>query len=73
MREKIKTFIAKIKLRIKHNKCYSEMEGKTIAVFGMCSGKRHLLYIGENESITIPAKLCSVCPYFREVKEGEQE
>ena len=74
MKEKIKTFIAKVRLRIRHNRCYSEMEGKAIAVFGMCSGEYHFIYNGETKQTkAIPHKLCSICPYFRNVKEGERK
>lgn len=68
MTEKIKTFIAKIKLRTMLTKCYNEMESRGIAVFGMCSGKWHNI----NDSYKIPCKQCTICRYFREVKSNDR-
>lgn len=60
MLDKIKRLIEKIKIRIFYNRCYSDMEGMAIAIFGMCSGSFSPIYRKEN---------CSSCPYFREVEE----
>lgn len=74
MKEKIKNFISKVILWIKCNRCYSKMEGRAIAVFGMCSGECIYIYNGETkQNKVIPQKLCSVCPYFRALKEREKE
>lgn len=53
---RLKYFIALIKLRIRHNRCYKANERCGVAVFGMCKGHYH-----EGK---IPYKCCSVCPYF---------
>ena len=51
---KIKSFISKIKLRRKRNKCYDIMESAGIATMGMC------------ESITIcDISICLNCPYYK--------
>jgi len=71
MTDKIKTLIAKIKMRIMHNRCYNEMESKGIAVFGMCSGKYHIL-AGVKQEIKIPYKQCTICRYFREVADNDR-
>lgn len=64
MKETLKRIIAKIKLKIMLSKCYNEMEGKGIAVFGMCSGKWHKIGF----SYSFPYKQCSICPHFRDVR-----
>lgn len=60
----LKYLIAKIKLRIRQNRCYNAKEQCGIAVFGMCSGHYH--------EGNIPYKGCSICPYFINVKEGAE-
>lgn len=62
---RLKYFIAKIKLRIRHNRCYNAMERSGIAVFSMCSGHYH-------ES-GIPYKGCWRCPYFVDIRSSENE
>lgn len=64
MKEVIKRILAKIKRQVKISKCYNEMEGKNIAVFGMCSGKWHEIGF----SYSFPYKQCSICPHFRNVR-----
>ena len=62
---RLKSFIAKIKLRIAHNRCYAAKERCGIAVFGMCEG-----YYNEGGN---PYKGCSICPYFTAIKEVEEK
>lgn len=68
MTDRLKGFIAKIKLRIMLTKCYNEMEGEGIAVFGMCSGKWHNI----NDFYKFPYKQCTICRYFREVADNDR-
>ena len=68
MIEKIKTFIAKIKTRIKYNLCFRDMEYKGIAVFSMCCGIKY-------NDMRLPkyARRCITCPYFTPIDEGDEK
>ncbi len=68
MTDKLKRFIAKIKLRIMLTKCYNEMERKGIAIFGMCSGKWH----NTKDFYEFSHKQCTICRYFREVLDNDR-
>lgn len=59
MKVKNKFLIAKIKRRIAQNRCFSEMEWKNEAAFGICNGKHHV--IGDSY---IPEKMCTHCRYY---------
>ena len=61
----LKHFIAKIKLRIAHNRCYNAKERCGIAVFSMCKGHYH--------EGGIPYEGCSGCPYFVDIRSSENE
>lgn len=52
----LKYFIAKIKLRIRQNKCYKARKKLCFAAGGRCRGHYH--------DSGIPYKGCSICPYF---------
>lgn len=58
---RLKYFIALIRLRTRHNRCYKANERCGFAVFGMCKGHYH-----EGK---IPYEGCSICPYFENIND----
>lgn len=57
--KKLKELIQKVKYRLSHNYCYTEMERRGIAAFGCCEG----LAGGDRVSGYL-AYTCMDCPYL---------
>ena len=58
MLKKIKILIKNIKQKMFYSRCYNNMEGIGIAVFGMCSGAL---------KPNVREEICPKCSYFRNI------
>ena len=63
MFERTKELIEKIKYRMSKEACYDEMEGRGIAVFGICNG-----VTGGDRFTDYLNYSCVDCPYFKGLK-----